>query len=58
MFNLITKSLEKTEPVELEEVPDEQAPTLPDEFQSHVDEPGFDYESDPLSTLDLEGEGE
>lgn len=56
-FNRI-KSLEATEPVDLEEVSDDLAPTVPAEHAAHIDEPGFDYESDPASTLELEGEGE
>lgn len=57
-FNRIT-SLENTEPVDLEEVSDSMAPTMPaDYLEQHADQPAFDYESDPFSTLELEGEGE
>lgn len=50
-------TLEDSEPIELEEVPMDMAPQIPDEYD-HDTEPGIDYEADPFSVLSLEEGGE
>jgi hypothetical protein len=52
-------SLEDTEPVVLEEVPDAMAPTLPAEYEEHLDAHNEDFfRLDPYTNLDLDGEEE
>lgn len=48
------KTLEETDPIELEEVPMAMAPQMPDEYQNHSN---FDYLNDPETVLDMEDEG-
>lgn len=50
------KTLENTEPIVLEEVPDEEAPQMPAEFD-HDDEGGINYELDPLALFVLDDDG-
>jgi hypothetical protein len=48
------KTLEDTEPVELEEVPMTMAPRMPEEYDDHSN---FDYLNDSETVLDMEDEG-
>jgi hypothetical protein len=50
------KTLEETEPVELEEVDPSMAPTLPAEYEEHLDDHNEDFfRLDPYTNLDLDG---